>query len=165
MPQTVNLISKYLDNFVVITCALAISALPACGSTSNSSSFTDARVTSSRSSEVNVEESTVDQLGKLVCDARPSRMGADTEKHTKQSWRCNHKGEAVRIDIYESNQQRTEASQTVLDVYPENENKKALSDLLLICGSKWVMGVDYNEAQDSLVTFLSIIGLKVSTCS
>ena len=159
---------KNSRKFAVITCALAISALSACGGSSDSSSSTEpakSADTSPSSSEKVIKEVTADQLSKLVCDANPSRMGGDAEKYTKESWQCDHKGESVRIDIYESDEQQAEANQVVLDFYEASGDKKALSDLPLVCGSKWALGVDYNETRDSLISLLSANGLEASTCS
>ncbi len=159
---------KCSNKFVVITCALAIGALPACGGSSKSSSSTEAAEstnTSPPSSEMVVEDITVDQLSKLVCDASPSRMGADAEKYTEESWQCSYKGESVRIDIFESDEQQAEAKQVVLDFYEASGDKKDLSELPVVCGSKWALGVDFNETRDSLISLLAANGIEASTCN
>ena len=156
------------NKFAVITVALTFSALSACGGSSNSlnsletANSTD---TSAPSSQIVIEEVTVDQLSKLVCDTSPTRMGAEAERYTKESWQCNNEGESVRIDIFESDEQQFEASQVVLDFYEVSGDKKALSELPLVCGSKWALGVDFNETRDSLITLLAANGLEASTCN
>jgi len=92
-------------------------------------------------------------------------MGADAEKYTKESWQCSHKGESVRIDIFESDEQQAEANQVVLDFYEASGDKKDLSELPGVCGSKWALGVDFNETRDSLISLLADNGLEASTCN
>ena len=160
--------SKASNKFAMITVALTLSTLSACGGTSNSSNSsetpnsTDSSVLSSQNAN---EELSVGQLSKLICDANPTRMGAEAEQYTKESWQCNHKGESVRIDIYESDKQEAEANQVVLDFYEASGDKKALSELPLVCGSTWALGVDFDETRDSLITLLVANGLEASTCN
>jgi len=94
--------SNASNKFTVITVALTLSALSACGGSSNSSNSSEtanSTDTSAPSSQNANEEVAVGQLSKLMCDANPTRMGAEAEQYTKESWQCNHKGESVRIDI------------------------------------------------------------------
>lgn len=152
----------------MITVAIALTALPACGGSSNSSNSSETANSTDTSVPISQnanKEVTVDQLSKLICAANPTRMGAEAEQYTKESWQCDHKGESVRIDIYESDKQQAEANQVVLDFYEASGDKKALSDLPLVCGSKWALGVDFNETRDSLITLLTANGLEASTCN
>jgi hypothetical protein len=160
--------SKASNKFVVITVALTLSALSACGGSSNSSNSSETENstgTSAPSSQNANEEVTVDQLSKLICAANPTRMGAEAEQYTKESWKCDHKGESVRIDIFESDKQQAEANQVVMDFYEASGDQKPLSELPLVCGSKWTLGVDFNETRDSLITLLATNGLEASTCN
>ncbi len=160
--------SNASNKFAVITVALTLGALSACGgssNSSNSSAATNSTDTSAPGSQNAIEEVSVDQLSKLICDATPARMGAEAEQYTKESWQCDHKGESVRIDIFESDEQQAEANQVVLDFYEASGDKKALSELPLVCGSQWALGVDFNETRDSLITLLATNGLEASTCN
>lgn len=157
--------SNASNKFTVITVAIALTALSACGGSLNSSETANSTDTSAPSSQNASEDVTVDQLSNLICAANPTRMGTEAEQYTKESWQCDHKGESVRIDIFESDKQQAEAKQVVLDFYEASEDKKALSELPLVCGSNWALGVDFNETRDSLITLLTANGLEASTCN
>jgi hypothetical protein len=92
-------------------------------------------------------------------------MGTEAEQYTKESWQCDHKGESVRIDIFESDKQQAEAKQVVLDFYEASGDKKALSELPLVCGSNWALGIDFNETRDYLITLLTANRLEASICN
>ena len=136
----------------------------ACGGSSNSSqvkSETDSSTTVTAAVSPAVDAG---QLAKVVCDANPSRMDADAERYTQESWQCTYKDESVRIDTYKSGDEQAIANQAVLNFYKSSGDEKALADLPLICGSNWGIGVDFNETRDALISSLSSNGFKSSTC-
>jgi len=91
-------------------------------------------------------------------------MTPDAEKFTKESWQCKHKGESLRIDIYSSSEQQTNANQTVLDYYKGMNDNRALSELPILCGDNWAIGSDFNETRDALIVLLHQNGYTASAC-
>ncbi len=155
---------KPSKTFIAISLLLAAGMFSACGGSSDSSqvkSETDPSTTVAASVSPAVD---TDQLAKVVCDDSPSRMDADAERYTQESWQCSYKDESVRIDIYESADEQAVANQAVLDFYKSSGDEKALTDLPLICGANWGIGVDSNETRDALIASLSSNGIKSSTC-
>ena len=158
------LFSKHPKTFLAFSAVIAMGAFSACGGSSDSSqvkSETDSSTTVAAAVSPAVDAG---QLAKVVCDDSPSRMDADAERYTQESWQCSYKGESVRIDIYKSADEQATANQVVSDFYKSSGDEKALADLPLLCGSNWGIGVDFNETRDALIASLSSNGFKSSTC-
>lgn len=154
-----------LKSLVAFFGLLAMCTLSACGGSSDSSqvkSETDSSTTVAASTNPEVD---ANQLAKVVCDDNPSRMDADAERYTQESWQCSRNGESVRIDLYKSADEQAAANQAVLDFYKSSGDPKTLADLPIICGPDWGIGVDFNETRDALITLLSSNGFESSTCN
>lgn len=104
------------------------------------------------------------ELAAVVCTTLPERMSPEAEIFTDESWTCLHNGEQVRIDLYGDDDQMTKAEQFVLDLYRSSGDNRSLAELPLVCGSKWTVGFDLNEARDVLTLLLEGAGIEVSDC-
>lgn len=110
------------------------------------------------------EAVSVDALAAVVCDGEPVRLGADAEILTQQSWRCSRAGEGIRMDLYESDSQQDEALRTVESLYVDMGDPRSLSELPLVCGDGWSIGVDFNATRNQLVTELTDAGVTAGLC-
>ncbi len=103
-------------------------------------------------------------LVSLACETAAQRMGPEAEQFTKESYECSRKGEQVRIDLFESIAEQTKAAKIVLDYYESVGDPRALKELPLICGDRWVIGVDFNETRDALIDLFVGRGIAAATC-
>ena len=156
---------KRSKTFIAISLLLAAGTFAACGGSSDSAQLKNETNSSTTVAASTSPEVDANQLAKVVCDDSPSRMDADAERYTQESWQCNHNGESVRIDLYASGEEQATANQAVLDFYKSSGDEKMLADLPLICGSNWGIGVDFNETRDALISSLATNGFESSTCN
>lgn len=166
--EKIKLCHKQPATGFAVSILLVIFAVSGCGSsTSNSAKsaqVSDSVQSTTTNSAANSDSASAAKLGKIVCDATATRMASDAEKFTQESWQCKHKGESLRIDIYSSSEQQAKANQAVLDYYKGMNDNRALSELPLICGNNWAIGIDLNETRDGLIVLLNQNGLTSSTC-
>ena len=156
---------KRSKTFIAISLLLAAGTFAACGGSSDSAQLKNETNSSTTVAASTSPEVDANQLAKVVCDDSPSRMDADAERYTQESWQCSRNGESVRIDLYASGEEQATANQAVLDFYKSSGDEKMLADLPLICGSNWGIGVDFNETRDALISSLATNGFESSTCN
>ena len=156
----------------IALCATALVAI-GCGSDDGSSQAVPAPAdaaspapasTTPTASPPTPEGVSVDALAAVVCDEDPVRLGADAELLTRESWRCSRAGEGIRMDLYESDSQQDEALRTVESIYVDIGDPRTLSELPLVCGDGWSIGVDFNATRDQLITELNDAGVIAGLC-
>jgi len=103
-------------------------------------------------------------IAEVLCDEAPTRMGADAELLTAESWRCARGGESIRVDLFQDPAQQDEALAEIAGVYSDMGDSRALSELPIVCGDAWIVGVDFNSTRDEAIVELTEAAIPASLC-
>lgn len=103
-------------------------------------------------------------IAQVLCDEAPTRMGADAEVLTAESWRCARGGRGIRVDLFQDLAQQDEALAVMAGVYSDMGDSRALSELPIVCGHAWMVGVAFNSTRDEAIVELTEAAIPASLC-
>lgn len=164
MKSKVALLSACVLGLVPLGCSSSSESVPSTTQTVLGSSEAPQKVSVPESPPEAVAGVSVQQLADVVCAVPPTRMDDAAEVYTQESWTCSYNDEQVRIDLYTTEDQMAEAARVTLDVYASSGDNRTLAELPVICGSKWTIGVDFNDTRDALIPELVNAGIPASIC-
>ena len=127
-------------------------------------STTSAAVPSTAKPEGGEARPALGAISAVVCDNAPTRLGADAEVLTEQSWKCAKGGEQIRIDLYANDAEQQAAQTQILAFYRGAGDKRSLAELPIVCGMRFGVGSDTNASRDAFITALTSAGIAASTC-
>ena len=107
---------------------------------------------------------TAADLAQTACATPIIRMDKTAELYTSGSWTCTLKNEHIRIDLYDSENQKSRADAVLIGFYKQAGDSRSLAELPLVCGANWSVGTDSNSTRDALITAFKGKGLVASTC-
>ena len=125
---------------------------------------TEQPIATDTDTEVEINHPDLQRLAVFACSDNPVRMPKDAEVYTEESWTCSLSGEQVRIDLFTDRDQRKRASEAVLEFYKSVGDNRNMSELPIVCGETWAIGVDYNETRDLLLQKFTTEQIEATTC-
>jgi len=106
----------------------------------------------------------IDIVVALVCDDGATKLETSAQPWSGESWECTKQGERLRIDFYLNDTEQRKAQQALLDSYRAKGDARPLSELPVLCGSRFAIGSDTVDIRDALIEDLAGARVAASTC-